>query len=187
MEDFHAEIARLTEEHGGQWGINHTHRLLHLVEDIGAGLTYDQEVVWTAAHLHDWGAYPPWAQSGVDHVVRSVQVARAFLPEKGFPPDFAAAVLDCIEFHHQAGSERRLESILLRDADALDFLGVVGVLRDFAKQPKDMRKAYETVHQRMDKLPGVIVLEKAKAIAARRLQEMQSLLQSFEKDSFGCF
>jgi hypothetical protein len=26
------EIARLTEQYGGEWGINHTRRLLHLVE-----------------------------------------------------------------------------------------------------------------------------------------------------------
>jgi HD superfamily phosphodiesterase len=65
------EIAWLTEQHGGTWGINHTRRLLHLVEEIGKGLTYNAEAIWIAAHLHDWGAYAPWAQKGVDHVERS--------------------------------------------------------------------------------------------------------------------
>lgn len=54
-----AEIARITEECGGAWGINHTRRLLRLVAEIGRGLTYNPEAVWIAAHLHDWGAYPP--------------------------------------------------------------------------------------------------------------------------------
>ncbi len=31
------EIARLTEEYGGQWGINHTRRLLRLISMIGEG------------------------------------------------------------------------------------------------------------------------------------------------------
>ena len=35
------EIARLTEEYGGTWGINHTRRLLHLIDHIGEGLEYD--------------------------------------------------------------------------------------------------------------------------------------------------
>ena len=92
----HHEIARLTEEYGGAWGINHTRRLLHLIEIIGAGQSYDAEVVWLAAHLHDWGAYAPWAQPGVDHVVRSLEVAREYLAEHACPADLAAAVLGCI-------------------------------------------------------------------------------------------
>ena len=28
-------IARITEEYGGSWGINHTRRLLHLIDLIG--------------------------------------------------------------------------------------------------------------------------------------------------------
>ena len=84
------EIARLTEERGGAWGINHTRRLLKLVERIGAGLAYDQEAIWVAAHLHDWGAYAPWAQKGVDHVERSVQVAGEYLTQHDCPPDLKA-------------------------------------------------------------------------------------------------
>ena len=30
------ELARLTEEYGGAWGINHTRRLLSLIDIIGA-------------------------------------------------------------------------------------------------------------------------------------------------------
>ena len=72
------EIARLTEEHGGVWGINHTRRLLHLVDLIGEGMQYDVDAVWLAAHLHDWGAYKPWVQDGVDHVQRSLEVVKPF-------------------------------------------------------------------------------------------------------------
>ncbi len=80
------EIVRLTEEYGGPWGINHTRRLLHLISIIGEGQEYNAEVVWVAAHLHDWGGYPKWAQTGVDHALRSRQVAEEFLAEKGLFP-----------------------------------------------------------------------------------------------------
>ena len=56
------EITRLTEEYGGQWGINHTRRLLLLISIIGEGLEYNADAIWLAAHLHDWGGYSPWAQ-----------------------------------------------------------------------------------------------------------------------------
>ena len=181
------EIVRLTEEYGGQWGLNHTRRLLSLVEIIGAGLQYDAELVWTAAHLHDWGAYTPWARPGVDHALRSKEVAASYLVEKGFSPAWTAAVLECIALHHQGGAGRSLESILLSDADALDFLGVVGVLREFSKQPKDMRKAYDTVCRRKEQLLKVICLEKTREVAVQRLQETEALLASFEAESFGYF
>ena len=71
--------------------------------------------------------------------------------------------------HHRGGSDRRIESILLSDADALDFLCVVGVLRDFAKKPEDLRDGYKTVRARMEKLPKLICLEKTKELAAQRM------------------
>lgn len=181
------EIARLTEEHGGKWGINHTRRLLHLVEEIGKGLMYNAEAIWIAAHLHDWGAYAPWAQKGVDHVERSGGVADDFLTERGCPDDLKALILECIALHHRTGADRSLEATLLRDADALDFLGVVGVLRDFSKNPRDLRAAHEQVRKRREKVPGMLQLERARIMGAERVSEMDALLQEFETESFGCF
>ena len=59
--------------------------LLQLVAIIGQGLDYDSETVWLAAHLHDWGAYAPFALKGVDHVLRSRQVAELFLADRDLP------------------------------------------------------------------------------------------------------
>lgn len=181
------EIVRLTEEYGGQWGINHTRRLLHLISIIGEGKQYDAEVVWIAAHLHDWGGYPKWAQTGVDHALRSRQVAEEFLVDKGLAPELMTLVLECIEYHHGSDPHRRMEALLLSDADALDFLGVVGVLRDFSKKPRDLRKAYEVVQSRKEKLRQSICLESSRAAAARRLESMERLLVTFEEETFGFF
>ena len=181
------EIIRLTEDYGGQWGLNHTRRLLALIATIGEGLTYDPEAVWIAAHLHDWGAYPAWAEKDVDHAVRSRQVAEVFLTQNGCRAELKALVLECIEFHHVGGEALSLESTLLREADILDFLGVVGVLQDFSKIARDLRKAFSITHGRLKKLPGLLSLSKAKAMAERRVSEMEELLGRFETDSFGFF
>jgi uncharacterized protein len=186
-QDQRDEIVRLTEEYGGKWGINHTQRLLRLIEIIGEGQQYDAEVIWIAAHLHDWGGYAPWIQPGVDHALRSKQVAQEYLNQKEIPQATVEAILECIELHHRGGLDRRIESILLADADALDFLGVVGVLRDFAKQPKDLRKGYESSCQRLEQLRKVICLEKTKEIAALRIQKMESMLATFAEETFGFF
>ncbi|MBI4766712.1 MAG: HD domain-containing protein [Deltaproteobacteria bacterium] len=181
------EIVRLTEEYGGQWGINHTRRLLELISVIGKDRQYNAEVIWVAAHLHDWGGYPKWMQAGVDHALRSRQVAEGFLVERSFAPELLTPTLECIEYHHGSDPTRRIETILLSDADALDFLGVVGVLRDFSKKPSDLRKAYEVVQNRKEKLRQSICLETSKTIAVQRLEKMERLLEAFEEETFGYF
>ena len=182
-----AEIVRLTRQYGGEWGINHTNRLLHLIEEIGPGIAYNREIVWLAAHLHDWGAYQPWAKDGVDHALRSGEVAAEFLKDRGYPENVIRAILECIETHHQGNPDRSMEAILLSDADALDFLGVVGILRDFAKKPKAMREAYDTSKKRRERLPAMLCLEKSHQIATRRVQEMDQFLERFEEETFDCF
>jgi len=181
------DIVRLTTEYGGQWGLMHTRRLLHLISLIGEGLAYDQDIVWIAAYLHDWGAYAPWAQPGVDHVVRSTQVAQTYLAEKGYPDDVIQRVIDCIATHHRGEPDRSVEAILLSDADALDFLGAVGILRDFSKNPREMRKAHRSVVDRMQKVPRLICLDRAREIAAGRLQVMDEFLREFETETDGCY
>jgi uncharacterized protein len=167
--------------------INHTRRLLELITLIGADRQYDTDAVWVAAHLHDWGGYGPWKRDGVHHAVRSKEVAEDFLKKWTYPDDFSALVLECIEFHHDPDPNRRIEAILLCDADMLDFLGVVGVLRDFSKNPRDLRKAFDVVKKRRTTLPDRLVLDESKEIAAGRIQQMDEMLAAFEADSFGCF
>ncbi len=183
----HDEIARLTEEYGGQWGSTILDACWRSSRLLGKGWTYNSEAVWIAAHLHDWGAYPAWAEKDVDHAVRSRQVAEVFLTQNGCPAELKALVLECIEFHHAGGSRLRLESVLLREADILDFLGVVGVLRDFSKNARDLRKAFSITQGRLKSLPGLLSLPKAKAMAERRVAEMEELLGRFETNSFGYF
>jgi len=181
------EIAGLTAEYGGEWGINHTRRLLSIIDVIAEDREYDRDALWVAAHLHDWGGYPPHAEKGVNHALRSRQVAEEFLTAGGYPAGFAALVLECVEFHHSGDPDRSIESILLSDADALDFLGLVGMLRDFSKNPNDLKKAYETSKKRRQELPGLILLPKSREIAAERVRQMDELFRHFEKDTFGCF
>jgi len=183
----HEEIIRLTEECSGAWGINHARRLLHLISIIGEGMQFNQEVVWLAAYLHDWGAYSPWAQAGVDHALRSRQVAQEFLTERDAPAELLQPVLECIESHHLGDPNRRIEAVLLSDADALDFLGAVGILRDVARKPRDLRGAYQAIKNRRQKLPQMICLDKTKEIAQKRIEEMDAIIKTFEEETNGYF
>lgn len=180
-------LANLTLEYGGNWGLDHTKRLLHWVEILGEGLDYDKEIVAIAAYLHDWGGYAKYILDGVDHAVRSKQVVAEFLAEKGYPKDKSDRVLECIEFHHGGDPKRSIESILLTDADALDMLGVVGTLRVFAMCPRDIRTGYHAVKKWRDTSIAAITLDKSKEIAQKRVAETNQLLQMFEEETFGLF
>jgi uncharacterized protein len=181
------EVVRLTEEYGGEWGINHTRRILHLVSLIGEGEEYDTEVVWLAAHLHDWGGYSKWVKPGADHAVRSAEVAEGFLRERGCTDAKIDLILECIRSHHTGDLSRSLEAVLLSDADGLDFLGIVGVLRDFSKAPRDLRGGYDSAKKRREHVPQLLCLDKSKELAATRLAEMDELLAGFEWSTFGYF
>ena len=181
------EIIRLTQEYGGDWGTNHALRLLALVELIAEGKEYYAEAVWLAAYLHDWGGYAPWATPGVDHAVRSREVADEFLTERHCPEELKALVLECIEHHHSGNPNRGFESILLSDADALDFLGVVGAFRCFAMNFRDLRGGYEYCKKRRAISEEVLLLDRSKELARPRIEETDRLLLVFEEETFGKF
>lgn len=181
------KIIRLTEEYGGEYGLTHTKRLLHIISLIGEGMEYDKEVLWTAAYLHDWGGYPVWILKGVDHAKRSKEIAWKFMVEEGFEKNFIDHVLECIEFHHGSSEQRSIESKLLSDADAIDFLGVIGILREFSTKPREMRKAFESAKSRMEKNKKVICFERSKQIVEQRIERAERMLLEFEEESFGFF
>ena len=129
------DLETLTRTNGEGWALPHVHRVLYLAQDIGTTLTYDHHAFAVAAYLHDWGAFPRYLQSGVDHAQRSHQVAEAdILPQMDLTQEQVALILDAIERHDYRDSRpvTSAEALLLREADFLDFLGVIGFARVFA-------------------------------------------------------
>jgi len=187
MELDRKKIEGLTGEYGGEYGLNHTRRLLHIISWIGGGLEYDRDVLWTAAYLHDWGGYPRWIQSGTDHAVRSRGIAKEFLENEGCETNFIEHVCECIEFHHGSSHSRSLESQLLSDADAIDFTGTIGVLREFSTRPRELRKAFEGIRSRVEKNRAILCLDKSKEIFESRSRRLQRVLAEFEEDAFGYY
>ena len=181
------KITQLTMQYGGEYGLNHTKRLLYIISLIGEGMKFDEEVLWAAAYLHDWGGYPTWALSGVDHAKRSKQVAENFLNEEGYEENFIIHVLECIEYHHGGNEHRSIESKLLSDADAIDFFGVIGILREFSTKPRKLREAFESTKSRMEKNKNIICFDKSKQIIEKRVIRAERLLLEFEEESFGYF
>jgi uncharacterized protein len=183
----HEEIARLNCEYGGDWAVNHSLRLVHLVSILGAGLDYDKEAIWLAAQLHDWGAYPKWVKPGVEHYDRSAEVAREFLEERDCPEKMKNLVIEIVHNHHGGKPERSIESKLFTDADALDLLGVVGTLRVFSMVPRDLKGAMSLTRKYRAMSVAAITLPQSQELAATRIAETDELLAKFEDEAFGIY
>jgi len=181
------ELKKLTSEYGGEWGVNHAKRIVHLVSVIGEELRYDASVIEIAAYLHDWGGYSKWAVAGTDHAVLSAQVVAAYAKEHKWPEETTGPVLECILRHHTGGEGRIIESVLFTDADALDLIGVIGFARIFSMWPKNLKGAVDSVKKWRAQTLSVIQNPKAKELAEARVSETDKLLARFEEEAFGAY
>lgn len=182
------EIEAMTRADGEGWGLAHARRVLALGERIAGSLPYHPDRFWYAAYLHDWGAFPRWRLPGVDHALRSRQVAEGeILPHLDLPAGAQEAILEAIERHDYRDPRpvSSPEALLLREADFLDFLGPLGMARDFAWGPNDLPKVIARIHSRIAGIRGRFTLPAAQAMAEQRIRRMEALLAELEQDSFG--
>ena len=182
------DIEKLTVEYGEGWGFAHVRRVLSLIEQIGAGMAYDQEAIRYAAYLHDWGAFPRYYQPGINHALRSRQIAETeILPHTALSPATRSLILEAIELHDYRNTQpaRSPEALLLREADFLDFLGIIGIVREFAWGPNDLQLCYERVEARKAGVQGRFTIPAAQTIAEQRIAEMDQVLARLKEESQG--
>jgi len=183
-----SDLETLTRTDGEDWALSHVRRLLRLTEDIGVELTYDRHAYTVAVYLHDWGAFARYQKSGVEHALRSRQIAEAdILPQMDLTPAQVTLILDAIELHDYRDPRpvTSTEALLLREADFLDFLGVIGMAREFARGPKDLVACYRRVISRRESLKGRFTLPRAQALAAVRMERLAQCLTWIEEESLG--
>lgn len=112
----------------------HVDRVRNWALQIARGEGYqDTEVVEAAALLHDIGL--PYVKERSEHSEAGAQVASRFLRENGFfPEEKIKEIADAIRFHSSIrhGKGKLLE--ILRDADMMDALGAVGIMRAFTSK-----------------------------------------------------
>ena len=182
------DIIDMTREAGEEWAVAHAKRLLELIKQIGAEIPYDFCVVELAAYLHDWGAFPKHIQKDVEHAVRSRQVVeREILPCLELTDRQKNVLLETIEVHDYRDRRptQSNEALLLREADMLEFLGMIGMAREFARGPKNVETCYKRILSRRYGIQGRFTLPRAQEIARVRLERMEQSLGWLLEESFG--
>ena len=118
-------------------GFDHVLRVYRMAERLALVEGADVEIVHAAALLHDAeGSATAGGEIGrSNHHHASSEFARQILEAENWPPERIAAVQHCIRAHRfRDNSEppQSLEAKILFDADKLDVIGAIGVVRTVA-------------------------------------------------------
>jgi uncharacterized protein len=174
---------------------SHQPRLYELTRQIGAGQSYDDDVVFAAVWMHDLGVFvghrpeEPEALARWDCVAYAIERTPAVLKELGFPPGKISAVIETIRTHQPSANPTAIEGIILRDADILEQLGATSVLRTVSKIGRDTRfqtfpDALRWLRKNAEVLPGQLKLSVSRELATSRLQALKEFLKA--ADAEGC-
>lgn len=177
---------------------SHQARLYALATELGRleGRSYDDDVLYAAAWLHDLGVFfghrpeDLLALARWDHLAYVLRVAPEKLSALGFPSGKIAAVLEAIRTHLPGASPTTYEGTLLRDADILEQLGTIGILRTVSKVGRDTRftlfsDALRILQRNLEHLPNQLQLASARRLAEPRIHAMQQFLACVEAEANG--
>jgi len=169
----------------------HQPRLYALTQRIGQGLTYDDDIVFAAVYLHDLGVFTghrpeePELLAKWDNTAYAVAKTPEILRGIGFPEAKIAAVQATIVTHQPHCTPESIEATILRDADILEQLGAVAVLRTVCKVGRDTRfhtftDASVSLRKALESLPLQIVLPSTRELAEPRVASLRGFLAAVE-------
>jgi uncharacterized protein len=172
----------------------HQPRLYALACRIGEGISYDDDVVFAAAWMHDLGVFlghrphDPEELAAWNHVPYTIARTRELLAGWGFPVEKLDAVAAAIATHLAHDNPTQVEAALIHDADILEQLGAIGALRALVKIGRDSR--YHTYTSVMPVLrhavhdfPRLLRLNNAKLLAAERVRVLEELIAAIEAEA----
>jgi uncharacterized protein len=175
---------------------SHQARLYQLAKRLAEGQSYDDDVLFAAAWLHDLGVFighRPADQAALaawDHIAYANRQAPGVLRRLEFPEDKIPAVLAAIRTHLPSATPTSFEGTLLRDADILEQLGAVAILRTVSKVGRDTRfiryaDALQVLRRNAEQLPGQLQLASARRFAGRRVESLKAFLAAAETEADG--
>ena len=121
-------------KHDWAHGRRHVERVLRMAIEIGKQESADLEIIELAAILHDIFENRE-AHGGIDgfrHEIEGSKEAKRILARRGLADRTVDAVCHCIESHRKRAGRiepQTVEAKCLFDADKLDCIGAIGIIR----------------------------------------------------------
>jgi len=176
--------------HNPAWGYSHSQRDYALARELAAadGVALDDDVLYAAAYLHDIAAFAPWEKEKVDHADEGARIVGTVLEGTGFPMEKLAAVQGAIRTHMFEREPLGPEALYLHDADALDWLGAIGVARILALvDPNggdpDGPAAVHMLEENLAQVPARVLSPAGRKQMPARRQELEHFLEQLRQQS----
>ena len=157
-------------------------------------MDYDDDILFAAAWMHDLGVFlghrpkDPAQLSQWDHVPYTIRRSRELLLEWGFPQEKLDGVAEAIRKHQAKDDPTTVEATLLRDADILEQLGAIGILRTVVKVGRDARypsfsSILPVLNHAVNHLTNQTRLIRSKTMAQSRAQMLRSFLAAMQDEA----
>ncbi len=191
-QDWRASVRELALSHfkNPAWGYSHCLRDYALAKELAAAdhVALDDDVMYAAAYLHDMAAFPPWEDVKVDHSDVGARLVDTVLKGTGFPMEKIDAVRGAIRTHMYYRDPIGPEALYLHDADALDWLGAIGVARVIALVDPhggnpDAPKAVAMLTDNLNKVPSRVLSPAGRARVPERKAELEKYLSDLKRET----
>jgi uncharacterized protein len=175
---------------------SHQPRLYRLAKRLAEGEPCDDDVLYAAAWLHDLGVFighrpeEMTALAAWDNVAYACRQTPQVLRKLGFPEGKIPAVVEAIRTHLPSSTPTSFEATVLRDADLLEQLGAIAILRTVSKVGRDTRfvrhgDAVRALRQNVQELPARLNLPSARRLAEPRVEILKAYLAAIEFEADG--
>jgi HD superfamily phosphodiesterase len=190
--DWRTAVRKFAAEHFKQpaWGYSHSVRDYALARSLAAAdhVKLDDDVLFAASFLHDIAAFPPWENEKLDHSDVGADAVVKILKDDGFPTSKIEAVRGAIRTHMFYRDPAGPEALYLHDADALDWLGAIGVARIIALADPmggspDGPAVIKMLDENLEKVPSRVLSPASRAQVPRRQAELQEFLSNLRRES----
>jgi uncharacterized protein len=161
-------------------GFEHSQRVRNYALHLAKNQKADKLVIEISSYLHDIGT---GHEKKEYHTQTSAKLAKTFLSTQNLPKEKIHKIIHCIETHSRKKLQRKfpqtIEAKILYDADGLEMIGAVGLLRTALSaqvQNKDWNHVLKKAKWRLQ-IQDDFLTQTAKRIAKQR----KKLLKTFIK------
>ena len=190
--DWRATVRAFALEHfkNPGWGYSHCVRDYALARELAVAdhVTLDDDVLFAAAYLHVMAAFKPWEDEKLDHSDVAADIVDTVLKGTGFPIAKIDAVRGAIRTHMYYRDPVGPEALYLHDADALDWLGAIGVARVMAlvdpngADPNGPTQV-KMLEDNLKDVPARVLSPAGRARVAQRKTELAEFLENLGRES----
>lgn len=165
--------------------LEHTIRVTNTALDIASHLGACIDVLLIAALFHDLGR-PEEEKTGKSHAEISAILAQDYL-EKNGRREMKTEVSDAIRSHRFSSkiTPKFKEGKILKDSDALDALGTIGLYRVISysiETDVDIRKMKQHFHDKLLQLSSLMHFRLTKRMAKRQSRILRRFVRGLDRD-----